>query len=51
MQYRSIGGCPVKLDERVIQQVKQEIEDDLLTTDSLSDEESEDEPNKDIKLG
>ena len=51
MQYRSIGGCPLKIDERVIQQVKQEIEDDIRTIDSFGDNESEDESRQEVKLG
>lgn len=47
MQYRSIGGCPSKLEQRVLEQVEEEKEEDLETIAStqgfMEEEDSEDE--------
>lgn len=47
MQYRSIGGCPIKLDQRIVEQVEEARQEDQLTAASTQGEteaeDSEDE--------
>lgn len=55
MQYRSIGGCPTKLDQRVVDQVEEAREEEQLTTASTQGnteaEDSEDELTDGLSLG
>lgn len=56
MQYRTIGGCPRNLDQRVIEHVAEEKEDDdQMTAASIrefdSDEETDEEPEAGLFLG
>ena len=43
MQYRSIGGCPNKLDQRVVEYAKEEKDDELMTTASIRGDERDDD--------
>lgn len=56
MQYRAIGGCPNKINQRVLDYVVEEKEDDQMTTDlseydETDDETVEDQDDDDVLLG